>query len=73
MRKHTWLRGIVSAKYPIQADNYPALANAAQPPEKMIVSRCRFLKILWFKHLKEIEMEPTPPREIINRLPEYNI
>jgi len=68
MRKYRWARGKVSTKYPIQVNNYPALAIAAQPPERQIVSKCRFIKILWFKYFKETEMNPTPPKEIIDRL-----
>ena len=70
LRKYLRGRGKTGSKYPIRVDNYPALSIAAQPPDKLIVSRCRYIKILWFKHVKEEEMEPTPPELIVAQLSE---
>ena len=68
MRKYRWERGIKSTIYTLQVNNYPALVRAAKPPDKLIVSRCRLIKILWFKYLKEIEMEPTPLKQIVAQM-----
>ena len=70
LRKYCWGRGVTGSKYSLQVNNYPALANAAQPPDKLIVSRCQFTKILWFKYLKEMEMEPTPLKQIVEQMSE---
>jgi len=73
IRKYSWSKGIVGSTYSIEVNNYPALVSHAKSLNKLIVSRCRFIKILWFKHLKEIEMKPIPPKEIIARLSKQNI
>jgi hypothetical protein len=41
LRKTCWAKGIKGAQYTLGANNYPALAIAAQPPFKEAVSRCR--------------------------------
>lgn len=70
MRKYFWSRGIVGSTYSVSVNNYPALLSHAKPPDKLIVSEYRFIKILCFKYLKKIEIEPTPLKQIVARMSE---
>lgn len=68
LRKMCWGKGIKGARYTLRANNYPALAIAAQPPYKEAVSRCRYIKILFFKFFKENKMGPTPFTQIYKQI-----
>jgi len=70
-RKYWGARGIVGSTYSIEVNNYPALVSAAKPPDKMIVSRYRFIKILCFKYLKETKMDPITIKELLKQKPEH--
>lgn len=70
MRKYLWSKGFTGSVFSIAVNNYRAMVSAAKPPEKRIVSRCRFIKILWFKYFKEKRMEPISIKEFIDKIPE---
>ncbi|HEY97727.1 MAG TPA: hypothetical protein G4O16_06050 [Dehalococcoidia bacterium] len=68
IRKYLHPRGITGSKYPLQVNNYPSLVSASKSSEKLIISRCRFIKILWFKYFKETEIKPTPLTQIVAQM-----
>lgn len=70
-RKYCWARGIASGTYSVEVNNYRAMVSAAKPPDKLIISRCRFIKILWFKYFKETKMDPITIKEFLEQRPEY--
>ena len=51
--------------------NYPALANSARYHDTAVVAKCRYIKILWFKYFKEIEIGPFTMKEILEQRPDY--
>jgi len=70
MRKYLWSQGFTGAAYSTRVDNYPALMSYAKPPEKLVTSRCKYIKILWFKYFKEKNMGPITLKELVETIPE---
>jgi hypothetical protein len=64
LRKYCREKGIKGARFSLRVNNYPAMAIGTQPTNRIVISKCRFIKILWFKHLKEKEMKPTTLKQI---------
>jgi len=70
MRQYLWSKGFTGAVYSVRVNNYPALISHAKPPEKWVISRCRYIKILWYKYFKERSMGPITINELVDRIPE---
>ena len=70
-RKHYWDMGKVGCAFTVQTNNYPALSSVTKQPNQMVVSRCRYIKILWFKYFKEVKMDPITMKEMLEQKPEY--
>jgi hypothetical protein len=67
LRKFCREKCISRIKGTVRANNYATLVNMAQFTFHNAVSKCRFIKILWFRHLKETKMEPTAMRQIFEQ------
>jgi hypothetical protein len=65
LRKYCQQKGYTRIAGTLGAKNYPALANSAKNPGTKIVAKYRFIKILWFRHLKEIKMNPITVKELL--------
>lgn len=52
----------------VNAHYFPALASNPKAAERHVMSKCRFIKILWFTHLKETTEEPTTISKIAARM-----
>jgi hypothetical protein len=68
LRRYCLDNGIRRIKGTLRVDNYPAMVSMAQRKYHFAVARCRYIKILWFKYLKETKMEPTPVKLVYEQM-----
>jgi len=52
----------------VNAHNIPALASNPKAAERYVTSKYRFIKALWFTHIKETKMEPTTTNQIVAQM-----
>ena len=67
LRRYCLERDITRINGTMLTNNYAALGAAALHKYMTIMSKCRFIKILWFKHFKEKKIEPTTPQQIMTQ------
>lgn len=68
MRKYCREKEISLILSSVNARSIPALAKTPKAPDRYTISKCRLIKVLWFKHLKEIKMEPITLNQIVARM-----
>ena len=71
MRKDDQEKGYKNAYATIKTNNLPSLKYAAQNPNNQIVSRCRYIRVLCFKYVKETKMDPITVKELLEKESSY--
>jgi len=67
-RRYCRERGIKRIMMSLNAHSIPALATAHQDFDSIVTSKCRYTKILCFKHLKEQKIESVSLNQIVSQM-----
>ena len=70
LRKYNREQGINHGYGTLEVHNYPAIANTAYNPHARIMSRCKYLRLLWFKYFKETPLDSLSYKEVLDNIPE---
>lgn len=61
-------RELFRIKATVNAHNIAALSDLEKAPDRHVLSKCRFIKILWFKYFKETKVEKTTTKRLFTQM-----